>query len=131
MRKEPRSKRSKRWNLSPERAAVLLTARHGHIAVRCRNACLSLRVHSRRGNLRRSHQRRRSHRRTIQSIEHTLRAFDKIAGDERQRIEQLEKTLSDYQVQANRPFEHDVRFKELLGRQAQLNARVSPRVPNR
>jgi hypothetical protein len=59
---------------------------------------------------------------TIQSIEHTLRAFDKIAGDERHRIERLEKTLSDYQAQANRPFEHDVRFKELLGRQAQLNA---------
>ncbi len=59
---------------------------------------------------------------TIQSIEHTLRAFDKIAEDERHRIERLEKTLSDYQTQANRPFEYDARLKELLARQAQLNA---------
>ncbi len=59
---------------------------------------------------------------TIQSIEHTLRAFDKIAEDERHRIERLEKTLGDYQAQANRPFEHDTRLKELLTRQAQLNA---------
>ena len=59
---------------------------------------------------------------TIQSIEHTLRAFDKIAEDERHRIERLEKTLNDYQAQANRPFEHDAKLKELLARQAQLNA---------
>jgi hypothetical protein len=58
---------------------------------------------------------------TIQSIEHTLRALDKIAGDERHRVERLEKTLSDYQAQAGRPFEHDAQFKELLARQAQLN----------
>src|SRR5208282_4730763 len=59
---------------------------------------------------------------TIQSIEHTLRALDKIAEDERHRIQRLEKTLSDYQTQAGRPFEHDARFRELLARQAQLNA---------
>ena len=59
---------------------------------------------------------------TIQSIEHTLRAFDKIAGDERHRIEGLEKKVADYQAQANRPFEHDARLKELLARQSELNA---------
>ena len=58
---------------------------------------------------------------TIQSIEHTLRAFDKAAEDERRRIEGLEKKLADYQAQANRPFEHDMRLKELLARQAELN----------
>ena len=59
---------------------------------------------------------------TIQSIEHTLRALDKAAEDERRQIERLEKTLTDYQAQANRPFEHEARLKELLARQAQLNA---------
>jgi hypothetical protein len=59
---------------------------------------------------------------TIQSIEHTLRALDKMREDERHRIEGLEKKLTDYQAQANRPFEHDARFKELLARQGQLNA---------
>ena len=39
-----------------------------------------------------------------------------------ERAERLEKTLTDYQAQANRPFEHEARLKELLARQAQLNA---------
>jgi hypothetical protein len=34
----------------------------------------------------------------------------------------LGKTLADYQAQANKPFDHEARMKELLGRQAQLNA---------
>jgi hypothetical protein len=59
---------------------------------------------------------------TRQSIEHTLRALDKAAEDERRQVERLEKTLSDYQAQANRPFEHEARLKELLVRQGQLNA---------
>jgi hypothetical protein len=58
----------------------------------------------------------------MQSIEHTLRAFDKGVGDERHQFERLEKALTDYQAQANRPFEHETRLKELLARQAQLNA---------
>ena len=58
----------------------------------------------------------------MQSIEHTLRAFDKAAEDEQRQAERLEKTLTDYQAQANRPFEHEARLKELLARQAQLNA---------
>lgn len=58
----------------------------------------------------------------MQSIEHTLRALDKAAEDERRQTERLEKALTDYQAQANRPFEHETRLKELLARQAQLNA---------
>jgi hypothetical protein len=54
---------------------------------------------------------------TMQSIEHTLRALDKAAEDERHQFERLEKTLTDYQAQANRPFEHETRLKELLTRQ--------------
>src|SRR5208337_1493355 len=59
---------------------------------------------------------------TMQSIEHTLRALDRAAADEQQQLQRLDKTLTDYQAQAKRPFEHEARLKELLGRQAQLNA---------
>ncbi|MGO9056803.1 MAG: hypothetical protein ACLQU2_05360 [Candidatus Binataceae bacterium] len=59
---------------------------------------------------------------TMQSIEHTLRALDRAAADEQQQLQRLEKNLSDYQAQAQRPFEHEARLKELLARQAQLNA---------
>ncbi len=59
---------------------------------------------------------------TMQSIEHTLRALDRAAADEQQQLHRLEKTLTDYQAQAQRPFEHEARLKELLARQAQLNA---------
>jgi len=59
---------------------------------------------------------------TMQSIEHTLRALDKAAEDEPRQTERLGKTLADYQAQANRPFEHEAHLKELLARQAQLNA---------
>jgi hypothetical protein len=59
---------------------------------------------------------------TMQSIEHTLRALDKAAEDERHQVERIEKTLTDYQAQVNRPFEHEARLKELLARQGQLNA---------
>jgi hypothetical protein len=38
------------------------------------------------------------------------------------RHKRLEKTFTDYQAQANRPFEHEAHLKELLTRQAQLNA---------
>ena len=33
-----------------------------------------------------------------------------------------EKTLADYQSQANKPYKHEAHLKELLVRQAQLNA---------
>jgi hypothetical protein len=59
---------------------------------------------------------------TVQSIEHTLRALDKFALQEEERKDRLDKTLSDYRAQANRPFEQESRLKDLLAQQAQLNA---------
>ena len=59
---------------------------------------------------------------TIQSIEHALRALDKSATDERARAARCEKMLADYREQLGRPFEHESRLKELLARQAELNA---------
>jgi len=34
----------------------------------------------------------------------------------------LGKTLTDYQAEANKPFDHETRMKDLLARQAKLNA---------
>ena len=59
---------------------------------------------------------------TVQSIEHTLRALDTFSAQEEEHKDRLEKTLSDYRAQANRPFEHESRLKDLLAQQAQLNA---------
>jgi len=59
---------------------------------------------------------------TMQSIEHTLRALDKLADQEQERSARLEKNLAEYQAQANKPFDHEARMKDLLARQAQLNA---------
>ncbi len=38
------------------------------------------------------------------------------------RLQRLDKTLTNYQAQAQRPFEHEARLKELLARQDQLNS---------
>jgi hypothetical protein len=59
---------------------------------------------------------------TIQSIEHTLRGLDRRAEDEQLEIERQEKALADYRAQLGRPFEHEARLKDLLAKQAQLNA---------
>jgi hypothetical protein len=59
---------------------------------------------------------------TVQSIEHTLRNLDKLADDQRNRVARTEKELADYQTQANRPFEHEERLKQLLARQAEINS---------
>jgi N12 class adenine-specific DNA methylase len=59
---------------------------------------------------------------TMQSIEHTLRALDRLAQEEQAQIERQEKALADYRQQLDRPFEHEAKLKELLARQAQLNA---------
>jgi hypothetical protein len=59
---------------------------------------------------------------TIQSIDAVLRSLDRKAEDERQDVERQEKALSDYRTQMGRPFEHEDRLKELLAKQAQLNA---------
>ena len=59
---------------------------------------------------------------TVQSIEHTLRNLDRLAGEQQNRMARIEKELADYQQQADRPFEHEERLKELLARQAELNS---------
>jgi N12 class adenine-specific DNA methylase len=59
---------------------------------------------------------------TMSSIDHALRSLDRRAEDEQHEIERQEKALADYQAQLGRPFEHEARLKELLGKQAQLNA---------
>jgi hypothetical protein len=59
---------------------------------------------------------------TVQGIEHTLRSLERVATQQLERADYLQKTLTDYQGQANRPFEHEARLKELLVRQEQINA---------
>jgi hypothetical protein len=59
---------------------------------------------------------------TMQSIEYALRGLDKAVAEERERAARAEKMLGDFQEQAGKPFEHEVRLKELLARQAELNA---------
>jgi hypothetical protein len=59
---------------------------------------------------------------TIQSIEHVIRSLDRRAEEEQREIERREKALADYKAQLGRPFEHEARLKDLLARQAQLNA---------
>jgi len=59
---------------------------------------------------------------TMQSIEYALRSLDKTVADEQERAARAEKMLGDFQDQAGRPYEHEARLKELLVRQAELNA---------
>jgi hypothetical protein len=59
---------------------------------------------------------------TIQSIEHSLRALDRLAEEEQALVGRQEKALSDYKAQLDRTFEHEQRLKDLLAKQAELNA---------
>ena len=59
---------------------------------------------------------------TVQSIEHTLRNLDRLATEQQNRVVRIEKELADYQSQADRPFEHEARLKQLLTRQSELNS---------
>ena len=59
---------------------------------------------------------------TIASIDSVLRGLDRKAGEEKRDIDQQEKALAEYKEQMGRPFEHEARLKELLGKQEQLNA---------
>ncbi len=59
---------------------------------------------------------------TVQSIEHTLRNLDRLATEQQNRVARIEKELADYQLQADRPFEHEERLKQLLTRQSELNS---------
>ena len=58
---------------------------------------------------------------TIQSIEHTLRHLDKLAAEQQARVVRIEKELADYELQCDRPFEHEERLKQLLVRQSELS----------
>jgi N12 class adenine-specific DNA methylase len=58
---------------------------------------------------------------TMQSIEHALRSLDNLAEHEQERSARMEKALADYQAEANKPFDHEARMKDLLVRQAQLD----------
>jgi hypothetical protein len=59
---------------------------------------------------------------TIASIDSVLRGLDRKAEEEKRDVEQQEKALAEYKEQMGRPFEHEARLKELLAKQAQLNA---------
>jgi hypothetical protein len=59
---------------------------------------------------------------TVASIDHVLRNLDGKAEAGKNDIEQQEKALADYKVQMGRPFEHESRLKELMVKQAELNA---------
>ena len=58
----------------------------------------------------------------MQSIEYALRALDKGVTEAQDRAARCERLLADYQEQFGKPFEHETRLKELLVRQAALNA---------
>jgi hypothetical protein len=59
---------------------------------------------------------------TMQSIESVLRGLDRAVAEERERTARAEKMLEDFEGQAGKPFDHEVRLKELSARQAELNA---------
>ena len=59
---------------------------------------------------------------TVSSIEHTLRALDRLAEEEQRELERQQKALADYYAQLGRPFEHESRLRDLLARQSKLNA---------
>jgi hypothetical protein len=59
---------------------------------------------------------------TIQSIEHAVRALDRRQQEEHEEIERQQNALAEYNSQLNRPFEHEQRLKELLVKQAELDA---------
>lgn len=66
----------------------------------------------------------------MQSIEYALRGLDKAVAEERERAARAQKMLGDFQEQSGMPFEHEAGLKELLARQAELNA-GSFRAPGR
>jgi hypothetical protein len=51
-----------------------------------------------------------------------LRGLGCKAEDEQQDIDRQEKALADYRAQLGRSFEHETKLKDLLAKQAQLNA---------
>ena len=59
---------------------------------------------------------------TMQSIEYALRSLDKALDEERDRAARAEKMLAEFKEQAGKAFEHEARLKDLLLKQAELNA---------
>lgn len=59
---------------------------------------------------------------TIQSIERTLRNLDTLTAEQKTWVARIEKELADYQSQADRPFEHEERLKQLLSRQSERDS---------
>ncbi len=59
---------------------------------------------------------------TIASIERVLQKLDGFAVREQTELERNEKALADYRAQLDRSFEHGNRMKELIAKQAELNA---------
>jgi hypothetical protein len=53
-----------------------------------------------------------------------LRSLDKLAAEQQVRVARAEKELVDYQAQADRPFEHEERLRQLLARQSELNSQL-------
>jgi hypothetical protein len=58
-------------------------------------------------------------------MERVLIKFADFADQDRNQIERDEKALADYRAQADRRFEHEAKLRELIARQAQLNATLA------
>src|SRR5208283_1975382 len=61
---------------------------------------------------------------TIMSIERTLRGFEAIQGRLEIDIARDQKELAEYRMQREKPFEYEEQLKQLLVKQAQLNAEL-------
>jgi N12 class adenine-specific DNA methylase len=61
---------------------------------------------------------------TIMSIERTLRGFEAIQGRLESDIARDQKELAEYRVESEKPFEYEEQLKQLLVKQAQLNAEL-------
>ena len=60
----------------------------------------------------------------MQSIEYVVRNLDEEADRQAAEVAKLERDLADYRAQAEKPFEQEERFRELLKRQAELNTQL-------
>jgi N12 class adenine-specific DNA methylase len=56
----------------------------------------------------------------IGSLEHAARSIDERIGRAHEQLAQTRKTLADYSTLADRPFEHEARYHEVVTRQAEL-----------
>jgi hypothetical protein len=61
---------------------------------------------------------------TIASIEYALRRLDRDAEEEKSKCDRMEKALTEYREQLNRPFEHEERLRELCMKQQEINRQL-------